>query len=673
MNKALTSVFFVLLIQISVFAETNILIIGSTKSIENGVISFSPDNIAAELDSILSQSNIGNVTVTSEDIYKSSLVKIGLGGSGTEYDWNHYRHSLTQYYYWPKGNDKIISNLLGQDGTNWDYVVILGDPYIISKMPGFYALGVNKIASKVTEGGGQPLLLQQWPANGSNETVEVFKEHSYRISQFASVSLPVIPAGVVWSELDSNKIDISTVHPSPNGAYTAAASIYAHIYEKSASNSGYTYDNELADAAFSIVDRESKAAYELKTHNLITPFSSCGVSDKSITYNHTGTSSERGILVGLKSTFRSAVGVSLSSGTEVKPYTFNYGRANTNFEANKRYKVDTAQFKYSFGFPMQDHSNHGNLSMLFGIDKRLSNTENGTDLGVARKMINDSEIPSARGVPIRTLYAQMKELYPAQSAYSDSWHMNKDLDKAIGAYIYTTLTGHLALGDEPSDSTSDEWRSWMASKLGYETAWTLSTLKGKAPSLKVEPDTAIVISRTKASVLSVQFLTAPSSNVTVSFSSNIKDGIKTIPQSLVFTPQNYSEVQMLTLYTGDGEIKESEMVLSINSASSDVAFNEIFDRWKYTVEAQDFITPLGSVGSSNKLVFLSMLGANVNIEFYEPVSKIKVLNSLGRVVYQKKVELASIQIPMDKLGQGVLYLEVTAKNGTRQIEKFLIE
>ena len=59
--------------------------------------------------------------------------------------------------------------------------------------------------------------------------------------------------------------------------------------------------------------------------------------------------------------------------------------------------------------------------------------------------------------------------------------MHGNLDKAIGAYMYTLLTGNCTVGDEPSDPESEEWRTWTAHKIGYETAWTLMHLEGAAP------------------------------------------------------------------------------------------------------------------------------------------------------------------------------------------------
>ena len=54
---------------------------------------------------------------------------------------------------------------------------------------------------------------------------------------------------------------------------------------------------------------------------------------------------------------------------------------------------------------------------------------------------------------------------------------HRDLDKAIGSYMYTLLTGKCALGEEPADTESADWRTWTAHKIGYETAWTVMNLE----------------------------------------------------------------------------------------------------------------------------------------------------------------------------------------------------
>ncbi|MEM6772843.1 MAG: hypothetical protein AAF597_19855, partial [Bacteroidota bacterium] len=109
----------------------NILIIGSTNSI-NGGQAFAPAQIATELEDILSADPSVDlpVNVVAENIYTSKLVTLGLGGSGTEYTWNHHRHSLAQYYYWPEGQEARMDNLTGTGGTDWDYVLIGADPFM---------------------------------------------------------------------------------------------------------------------------------------------------------------------------------------------------------------------------------------------------------------------------------------------------------------------------------------------------------------------------------------------------------------------------------------------------------------------------------------------------------------------------------------------------------------
>ncbi len=119
--------------------------------------------------------------------------------------------------------------------------------------------------------------------------------------------------------------------------------------------------------------------------------------------------------------------------------------------------------------------------MRYGLDKRDGGVVNDTDLGAARYMIQQGEVPYGRAIPVRSLYAQLHEINPEQSAYRATWHMHRDLDKAIGAAMYTQLTGECALGEEPGDPESAEWMTWRAHKVGCDTAWTLMTLETASP------------------------------------------------------------------------------------------------------------------------------------------------------------------------------------------------
>ena len=455
----------------------NILVLGPSMSV-SGAAGFSPTQISAELHSILEgdSENTAEVNVISEDIYTSTPITIGLGGNGTEYTYTHYRHSLLQYYYWPEGLDSRMDMLLGNAEYDWDYVVIGADPQIVSATPGYHALGVEKVASKIVEGGAQPLLLMLWGPESSGILIGHMEDVTYRIALGSEADISVVPTGSAWSSLSNGQRAPSSDHPTPNGAYLTAASIYAHMTNTSAANSEYQYDTELAEVALDTVLQNMDREELVEQWSVQTPFSRCDVSDDIMTYHHTGSSSENGILGGLNWVFDQAP-ETLENGNGAIG-TFNYGRANSNFEENKRYQVNPELYEYSFGFPMQDHGGNGDQSMLYGLDKRDGGVMNDTDLGVARFMIEQGEVPFARAIPIRTLYAQMQEANPEQSAYRDAWHMHRDLDKAIGAYMYTMLTSQCALGEEPNDGESAEWTTWNAHRIGCNTAWTLMTLQG---------------------------------------------------------------------------------------------------------------------------------------------------------------------------------------------------
>ncbi|WP_452219397.1 hypothetical protein [Lacinutrix undariae] len=463
--------------------ELNILVIGTSQSINNSYGAFASNNITTELNNILSQDTSFDleVNIAFEDIYKSKDVTYGLGQASTVTSANHYAHSLMQYYYWPDGQSERLENLAGQGANKWDYVVIGADPYIVAKLPGYYALGVNKIVSKIAEGHAKPLLLMMWPKDeATTVSINHFEEYTYRTADGAKVEVETIAAGLAWEDLPSTKKDEANQHPTPNGAYLVAASIYAQILNKSAKSSDYIYDDEIADAALTTKTNEADKVHYTGEYSFVSPYKSCNIDDNVLNYNHTGTSSENGILNGLQWIIGQSSRTLVNNGAP--PINFNYGRANTNFEPNKRYNINPSQFDFSIGFPMQDNGNHGDNSMLYGLDKRYNESNNGTDLGTALYMIHNSELPNARAIPIRTLYAQIKEAIPLQSAYSDNWHMHGNLNKAIGAYMYTLLTGDCVLGEEPTDQNSNEWKEWMCHKIGYETAYTLMTLKGDSPS-----------------------------------------------------------------------------------------------------------------------------------------------------------------------------------------------
>jgi len=459
----------------------NIMILGTTESINNNSEEFSPYQIAIELQNILladTSLTIG-LNVIAEDIYRSKNVSTGIANQITS-NLDYYCHSLFQYYFWPDDRNQRMQYLMGDSIFNWDYVVIGSDPYILSSMPGFYSLGVNKIAEKITDGGAIPLILMTWPKDSIN--IDHFEEFTYRTADGAKVSLENIPAGLAWNSLPNNKKDIAVFHPSPNGAYLSAASIYSHIFNRSASFSNYVYDDTIANILNSIILNAQSSIHYSGSRAFISPFKSCEINDSILIYNHGGTSTEIGIQNGLNWVVSEAQKI-LQFSTN-PPIHFNYGRSSMG--TTHLYVVDSSRFDFSFGYPLQDDLSTGLISMQYGIDQRVSNNDVETDLGVAIQMINNSELPYARNVPLRTLISQMIEEIPGVDIFRtfpvlDPWHLSTDVNKAIATYMYTMLTGDCALEGALLPADSVEWRTMMSHRIGYTTAWNVMHIQAINP------------------------------------------------------------------------------------------------------------------------------------------------------------------------------------------------
>jgi len=455
--------------------ELNILILGSSTTIYNTSTTeaFNTEEVANELTNIFEnlEDNSLSINVTSEDIYQSKLVNIGLGSANNRYYYNCYSHSLMQYYYWPENQETRINSLNNTGDTDWDYIIIGADPYMVANLPEYYAVGVNKVLETIAAGDATAMLLSVWQKDESDINKSTY--FTQQVAQNSPYDVSVVKAAEIWSGLDSSLKDTSTSHPSPNGSYVAAAAIYSKLTSNNATASNYVYNDALANAAYA----ESTTDSNYTTVSYDSPFSSCDIDDLILSYNHTGSSSENGILTALNWAINQINDLSLVNGED--PITdFNFGRANTNFEANKRYNVDSASFKFSFGFPMQDYGSDGSETMLYGIDNRhiyLTNkwSDNGTDVMAAIHMINEGELPYGRAIPIRTLYAQIEEFFPGTSAYRDLWHMSRDIDKAAAGYMITLLTGEYQSIPEPTDTSSDEWKDWKCYYIGCNTAYQM--------------------------------------------------------------------------------------------------------------------------------------------------------------------------------------------------------
>ena len=150
--------------QVLAAEETNILVIGCSKSITKDRYyyditedfvqkQFRSNLVADELKSILQgDSSLGSINVTFQDTY------------AVRSDYTSAKsYSLMNHYYWPDGKEQRMKNLRGEDGVEWDYVVVMADPSMIANTPGIYARGVKLIVDQVRQGTAEPLLVAQWP------------------------------------------------------------------------------------------------------------------------------------------------------------------------------------------------------------------------------------------------------------------------------------------------------------------------------------------------------------------------------------------------------------------------------------------------------------------------------------------------------------------------------
>lgn len=473
---------FLFLLIPTVKAGVNILIVGSTEGYDKREQPkghgdhLDLNKFAPILEKLLNRGTTvkDGTSVVFEDVHRTKMVTVAQGSSGTKIETEFHCHSLAQYYFWPDGRDDRLANLGSRGGTKWDYVIIIGDPYIISEMPGVYAEGVSLLANKIKEGGAKVVLLMPWHSDKSK--AERISEAVNRVGQ--GLEIPVAPAGETWAMAGA----------ATDGEYMAAASVFSAL-SKTVAWSSSPSESLLAKRSLATVKKNMARAAYSELVDLPNPFAMKYVAKEVITFNQSGSSSEGGIKVALIDAMK-RLKITPKEVNGDTPADFNYGRGNSNFEPDKRYKVKPDQFGRSYGFPMQEQTASAAESMLYGIDKRYfkgANYDDGTDLGIAYDMIREGEVKhDVRAVPIRLLWAKLKDANPKLTPLRDKWHMSRFLDAASGTYMVTLLTGKNPVGDEPPNKESDEWNLWLGRKTGYETAMRMAHLKydqaGKYPA-----------------------------------------------------------------------------------------------------------------------------------------------------------------------------------------------
>lgn len=571
---------------INVYADVNVLIVGCSEARQsqfggftNHSGAFDPVSVRTELENILSGAGLDAVNVTLEDRIDTDSTAYGLARWFTY----PYPADVETTNRWP--------NLRGEMGTAWDYVVLIGDPFLIEREPGLYALGVSEIAKEVAAGTGETVLLMTWPGSNSLSSVAHHEEIVYRVGR--SGGIKVAPAGLTWEAAGS---PVDATHPGADGAYLAAATIYSRLYGESAANSTYTYNDTYADIAHSTVTNAIAAdhytgPFEFENHLLML-----GDPRRDIHFSERGTSTEQDIknqVVNALNQSRvsydhASYSDKYSSNTpeddglgwpadRPMPIAWNHGRELTP-ETYKEYVVNTNYWQAAFAFPYQPNTWGDPVSVA---NDKFVDWAYGQDMSVLEILIaNDSE--SARLIPARHLWAQIHKAYPALNPLRDGTgpHLNFDALRAIGTYMVTLYSGRCPLDPMPDPMTS----FWFAQKVGYETAWRIGRCQARAPGFKVLPSSVDThtVTVTNPEQMTVQFIFPPRSNVTVNISIPGTTLATASPAQLTFTPEQYNIPQTVTLSAVRGAGAETHSAVQFDTVSEDPAFDGLSDSWQYT-------------------------------------------------------------------------------------------
>ena len=585
----------------------NVLVIGSTHSFsEDGESSavkeaaFNPTTIATNLKNLLlaDPANTDTINVAFEDIYRTSLQPVISGGnSNTVYTeanatWMTFEcHTLAQYFMWPDGKAVRMANLRGQSGTKWDYIVIVEDPYVLANFPGMYAEATKLFHEEISKGTGELVLMSQWPKVGSTFTATAFNEHAFRVGK--SLDVRVAPAAKAWNDLTTK--DTSANHPTPNGAYLAATSLYSTLTNRNATSfvTGAT-NQSLAQLAYNTVQTTNSTAQYSGIYSETNKFQMQYNRKRLLIGSQQGTSTERGIWYEgiLPAALASGVSFTIPGATitNVFPVDFNLGRGYLG--TDKYYIVDPTKYSRSYGFPTGDNSQtKGAETMRYGIDKRNASGsyDQNTDLGIAYNMLRQGEVdPSSnvRAIPMRLLWSKLYHYDPTAPAYQDLWHLSSQLNRAAGGFLFTLNSGRCPIGDEPTPQGSAAWQQWLGLKIGYETAWQMSHMTSRVPGFRVipttnKPETGYVVTPYFSQGLSVKFIYPPKSNVTVNVSVSDPAAGTVNTNSLTFTPQNYNVPQIISVTGVNRENGEFPFNVILTTSSLDVVYDGHRDEWDY--------------------------------------------------------------------------------------------
>jgi Bacterial Ig domain/Calx-beta domain len=595
-------------------ADVNVLIVGTTA--DTGAYSpstyglskaFDIAKVRDELQSILAGAGLGTVKVGLHDLKANMYSARGNQLISEFYSQNTARPPVS-FDFW--------KNLRGESGTNWNYVILMDDPNTIEYFPGLYTLGVSEVGKEVAKGGGETVLLMLWPGSGSESSVNHYKEVVYRTGR--SLGYKVVPAGLAWQDRGSV---YGTTHPTAEGAYMTAAAIYSRIWgveggqDKSASTSTYHPNDTLADAVHQVVkDNKGKVQYTgafMQPSNLFNP-----IGDHRrewLTGIGLNSSSENGLQAKM-------VTVGRNSGMDI---TDNGTAPNGIFITR-----DSSQYNNSYSLnshfwltPYADiyGDNDGNNEAFEFIN--LVDYDHSSFIRTSRGLLG--ACPTYRHLPHPVLFAQVLKEIPDHPLV-ESQHGGRGYGYSAASYWLFMNSGRCGMIPKPSTNTV-EYESF---KVGYETAWRMSTLQGRAPGFQVRPSDwkRHEVDPAAPETMTVRFMFAPKENVTVTISNDVAWATVT-PQTLTFTPENYATQQTVTvsLSAEAASLRGSLFNVIYHTSSTDEVYDNLSDSWEYGVNTLPIANSQSVAMQANQSKVIALTSVDPDV--------------ISRIVYAKGSEI----------------------------------
>ncbi len=438
-------------------------------------------------------------------------------------------------------------------------MILIGDPYTMEYVPGIYAHGVSLIAQEVEKSTlptkPKTVLLMPWPAATSTSTVDHYKEVVCRTGN--TTGCMVAPAALAWQAAGSPS---GATHPTTGGAYIAAATIFSSIWAQSAAVSTYNYNDTLANTAHTTVNANIGVQQYTGNFNTPGPF--------QINYD------KRRTLATLPSNKSSDWYTTDKMGPMINENGLIWAKdvaGGITLTWQSFYATMNGSQNYLQDLP----GNAGNMTNDNFIGRMSSQDFGNIDM----LRLEQATYPKLRYLPIYVNYAQIHRLYPNQNPITGQHYTPAGL-LSSSAFMYTMFTGRCPIGPKPNPVTQD----WDAKRIGYETAWHLGRVQGRAPGFRTMPSNRdrLTIAPGQTETLKVEFALPPKANVTVNISINNGALATVSPAQLTFTPENYATAQNVVVTCLGNANPSSTIVVNFNTVSTDEVCHGLHDSWDYT-------------------------------------------------------------------------------------------